>query len=177
MSLAGYPFYNFIFDTEDYPSNPSYIHRGPGGKGGSQAVAGNGSAQTRAQSAAASSSPSLPHVDLYDKPEQYELVASVPGLSTDQINIEFDTETRYLTISGEVADSSEGEDKQYLKWKERWHGEFSRSVKIPAKPRIKEEEIKAKINNGVLKIVIPKETEQPQKKEKRKITISNEETA
>lgn len=114
-----------------------------------------------------------PQIDLYDKPEQYEVIASVPGISIENLHIDFDPETRVLSVSGEDSGSTE-EEKQYLKYQERWTGKFERSITIPKEPRVVEDDINASVNNGVLKIAIPKEPANKPKPEKKKIKVQLE---
>lgn len=78
-----------------------------------------------------------------------------------------------MTISGEDSGSTE-EDKQYLKYQERWTGKFERSVTIPKEPKVLEDDITASVNNGVLKVTIPKEPANKPKPEKRKIKVQLE---
>lgn len=115
-----------------------------------------------------------PQIDLYDKPDHYEVVASVPGTTIDNLDIDFDPETRVLSIAGEQSDSASGEDdKKYIKWQERWSGKFQRSVTIPNEPKVLEDDIKATVNNGVLRITIPKEPPKESKSEKKKIKVTS----
>lgn len=153
------PFYDF-FDTFDSlcpqqrKRNEGQVLRTPGGSGRNWLDAS-------------------PQIDLYDKPERYEVVASVPGISIENLHINFDPETSVLSISGEDSGCTE-EDKQYLKYQERWSGKFERSISIPKEPRVLEDEINASINNGVLKITVPKKPANAQKPEKKKIKVQFE---
>ncbi|KAA8915936.1 hypothetical protein TRICI_001950 [Trichomonascus ciferrii] len=111
-----------------------------------------------------------PQIDLYDKPEGYEVVASVPGISGDKLKIDFDPNTRILSISGEDYGSIEA-DKEYLKYQERWSGTFQRSIAVPRQGKLFEEDITAALNNGILKVRIPKEAAEENKPEKKRIQV------
>lgn len=115
-----------------------------------------------------------PQIDLYDKPDRYEVVASVPGTKNDNLNIDFDPDSRLLTISGQAGDSSSSEqdnDGQYMRWQERWQGSFERSIRIPKETDIVEEDIGAKMKDGVLRVNIPKEAKPEKRNEKRRIKV------
>lgn len=185
MSFGGYynPFYNFFDTFTDFDDFFPHPHRaiegsngGKGKKDNQQQVSARpnvGGGQLRRGNNWFNMSP---QIDLYDKPDRYEVVASVPGTSIENLHIDFDPETRVLTISGEDSDSASGaDDKQYIKWQERWSGKFERSVSIPKEPRVVEDDIKASINNGVLRISVPKEEPKKSKPEKKKIKVDLEE--
>lgn len=117
-----------------------------------------------------------PAIDVYDTPENYIAVLSLAGATASDINIDFDSEEHALTISGVVPGSKnleQNEDlKQYLKINERALGTFERKVYVPSDPDIDEENIQAKMNNGVLKISVPKVAKPVP--EKRKIPVTEE---
>lgn len=119
-----------------------------------------------------------PAVDVYDTPENYIIVASLPGVSTSDVNIEFDPEEHILKLSGELAGAKSLEQneelKQYLKVNERTLGKFERQVYVPSDPEVNDENIQAKMNNGVLKVTLPK-VHKPVA-EKRKINVTTEES-
>lgn len=99
--------------------------------------------------------------DIKDEGNSYLLEADLPGFDKKDININIDGET--LTISAERHSEHEEKDKQdkYVRC-ERSYGSYSRSFDISA---IDEDEIKAKYENGVLKLTLPKkEVTQPETK-------------
>ncbi len=111
-----------------------------------------------------------PAIDVYNNDKHVEVHASIPGADPKNVNIEFDSNSNQLTISGETESSSE-EKKKDLTIKERRSGSFKRTVQLSKDIEIDEENIKAKYNNGVLELVIPKKAESVAPK--RKITIEN----
>ncbi|KAA8917408.1 hypothetical protein TRICI_000431 [Trichomonascus ciferrii] len=117
-----------------------------------------------------------PAIDVYDTPENYIAVLSLAGATASDVNVDFDSEERALTISGVISGSKNLEQndelKQYLKINERTLGKFERKVYVPSDPEIDEENIQAKINSGVLKITVPKVAKPVP--EKRKITVTEE---
>ncbi|KAA8905656.1 hypothetical protein TRICI_005262 [Trichomonascus ciferrii] len=168
------PFYDFFDAFDDlFAAHPRQraIEGSEKKKDGDKQVATKSNGQLRGFNNWFNASP---QIDLYDKPERYEVVASVPGTTIEKLDIDFDPETRVLSISGEDTDSASGEDEQkYLKWQERWSGKFQRSVTLPREPKVLEDDIKANVNNGVLRITIPKEPVKESKSEKKKIKVTS----
>ncbi|KAA8899743.1 hypothetical protein TRICI_006308 [Trichomonascus ciferrii] len=160
------PFYDFFDTFDNFFPQRAVSGKKSNGNGGQQ-VTRSGGGQLRNWFNAS------PQIDLYDKPEAYEVVASVPGISIENLHIDFDPETRVLTLSGEDSGATE-EDQQYLKYQERWSGKFERSLTIPKEPRVLEDNINASVNNGVLKVTLPKEPADKPKPEKKKIKVQLE---
>ncbi len=84
---------------------------------------------------------------------EYTLTALLPGLSTDEINIQFNNGT--LSIDGEYQEIRD-EKSEYL-FSEMPAGKFSRSVEI--NDPIVSEKISAGMKDGVLTIHLPKAEE------------------
>ena len=94
-------------------------------------------------------------VDAYSTPEEVVIMASVPGVNPENVEITFDNDV--LTIRGEFAGQLENVEYQL---NERRHGRFSRSLSFTTP--INAEAIEATFENGVLTIVAPKaETVKP----------------
>ncbi|KAE9401281.1 small heat shock protein [Gymnopus androsaceus JB14] len=94
-----------------------------------------------------------PRMDLHEDQSKNTVTATfeLPGLKKEDVQI--DLNNGQLTISGESKISSEHEQEGYL-IRERGFGKVSRTLKLPQ--GIKEEEIKASMENGVLTITFPK---------------------
>jgi HSP20 family protein len=95
-----------------------------------------------------------PSVDVSETKEAYEVKAEVPGIRKEDIHISF--EGGLLTLKGEKKQENEEKDKNFHKL-ERVYGRFERSFRLP--DGIKADGIKAKYDNGVLTIGIPKAEE------------------
>ena len=94
-----------------------------------------------------------------------ELMA--PGMKKEDFNIELDNDL--LTISTEVkAEKTEGEDGKFTR-KEFSFSSFKRSFTLPE--TVKDDEINASYESGILKITLPKK-EEALPKAKRLIDIS-----
>ena len=91
-----------------------------------------------------------PRVDLHETPDEYVLTAELPGLSTADIDVQF--EDGRLILSGERRES-EAACEQYHRV-ERGHGRFSRSFQLPHP--IESPAITADIHDGVLTVRCPK---------------------
>lgn len=90
--------------------------------------------------------------DVKETETAYTLDIEVPGLKKEDLNIEI--EDGYLTVSGETSSNKESKDEEesYV-FQERSYGSYSRSYYVGD---IKENEIKASLQDGILKITLPK---------------------
>lgn len=86
--------------------------------------------------------------DIINNDDGYELFIDMPGVDKKNINLDFDNE--YLTVS--VKNSEESNDVKYLR-KERVSHSYSRSYYLADSDG---DNIKAKLNDGVLVITIGK---------------------
>ncbi len=95
-----------------------------------------------------------PSVDVVETAEGYEVKAEVPGIRKEDIRISF--ENGLLTLKGEKKQESEEKHKNTYRV-ERAFGRFERTFRLP--DGIKSDAIKARYDNGVLTVVIPKAEE------------------
>ena len=93
----------------------------------------------------------LMKTDIIEKKDKYLLNIDLPGFSKD--NIKLSLENGYLNISAKVENEVNEEEDRFVH-QERFFGECSRSFYLG--DDIKEEDIDAKFENGILKINIPK---------------------
>ena len=91
--------------------------------------------------------------DVKEHEDGYEVDIDLPGFKKDELNL--DLTDGYLTISASKGLDKDEEDKKgkYIR-KERYAGSMSRSFYVG--DGITEEDIKAKYENGILKLSIPK---------------------
>ena len=94
--------------------------------------------------------------DVKEKDNGYEVAIDLPGFKKDEITAEL--KDGYLTVSAAKGLDKDEEDKKgkYIR-KERYAGALSRTFYLGEE--IREEEIKAKFENGILSVSIPKEEE------------------
>ena len=91
--------------------------------------------------------------DVKEHENGYEVDIDLPGFKKDELNL--DLTDGYLSISASKGLDKDEEDKKgkYIR-KERYAGSMSRSFYVG--DGITEEDIKAKYENGILKLSIPK---------------------
>ena len=105
--------------------------------------------------------------DIQEKDNNYVLDMDLPGYEKEDIKAQL--KDGYLTITAQKNTSNDEKDEEgnYIR-RERYFGKCSRSFYVG--DNIKEEDIKANFNNGILELTFPKEV--PQKEEEMKyITI------
>ena len=111
----------------------------------------------------------LMKTDVKELDGAYEIDMSLPGV--DKKDIKAELKDGYLTINASTSKDSEDKDEnnRYIR-RERYYGSCSRSFYVGEE--VTQEEIKAKYENGVLRLVVPKkEAKQPEIKENNYITI------
>ncbi len=103
-----------------------------------------------------SKSPDIMKTDIKETENAYEIGIDLPGYAKDDIHAEL--KDGYLVISAEKETNTDEskEDGSYIH-RERYYGSCSRSYYVGNK--MKEEDIKAKFENGVLTIDLPKKNE------------------
>ena len=113
-------------------------------------------------------SPTLMRTDIKETDGGYELTIDLPGFKKDDVQAEL--KDGYLTINAQTQGESEDKDEQgtYVR-KERFSGKCSRTFYVG--DDVEEDDIKAKFEDGVLKIAVPKKQEQPKLEEKKTIAI------
>ena len=91
--------------------------------------------------------------DVKETDTGYEVDIDLPGFKKDEINAQLDN--GYLTISAAKGLDKDEKDKKgkYIR-KERYAGSMSRSFYVGE--GVTEEDIKAKYEDGILRLVVPK---------------------
>ena len=92
-----------------------------------------------------------PSVDINESDDAFMISADLPGIEKSDIEVKVEENTLILTANRYIDKLDNNEKFHY---NERRFGTFSRSFKLPK--TVKEEKITAKLDNGVLSIVIPK---------------------
>ncbi len=111
---------------------------------------------------------SLPAVNVSETEDGFRVDVAAPGMSKDSFNI--DIENKILTISAESKQESEDKDEEsgYHR-REFSYSNFQRQFTLP--DNIKDEEISANYEDGVLKIQLPKVPQEEAQSKKRSIEI------
>lgn len=98
--------------------------------------------------------------DIMDDGKNYVIEAELPGFSKDDISVEI--RDNRLTISAKKDEIKDEKNNNFIR-KERHVGEVTRSFWID---NVKEDQITATYQNGILKLVLPKENEDSPKARK-----------
>ncbi len=88
--------------------------------------------------------------DVKENEREYILTAEMPGFDKSEIDIEVNNDV--LTIKGKRDEHYSEEREGYLR-KERNYGSFKRSFRLD---NIKDDNITASYENGILKLILPK---------------------
>ena len=100
-----------------------------------------------------------PRIDISETDGEYKIEAELPGINQKEIDVKIDN--NILTIKGKKEDVKEEKEKNYH-LRERYYGAFQRSISLPN--NIEPEKIKARFENGVLNISVPKSDKRTPKK-------------
>jgi HSP20 family protein len=97
----------------------------------------------------------LPSINIKEDKEQFEVEMAAPGLEKDDFKINLDNNV--LTISSEKKIENETKSEEKFTRREFSYQSFCRSFTLPR--YVESEDIKAKYENGILKVTIPKKEE------------------
>lgn len=98
-----------------------------------------------------------PELDLFDTVEAYILHMSLPGAKKPDLSITYSAARNSVTVSGVVTRPDVDEEMMdALALDERKIGAFEREVKLEEGVKVDEEGISAKLEDGVLRVVVPK---------------------
>jgi HSP20 family protein len=92
-------------------------------------------------------------VDFHADENEFVLTAEIAGINPEDLQIEIKDDI--LTVKGEAKSETNG-DGEYL-LREIFHGDFSRSLRLPEPVEI--DKVEAKMENGLLVIRLPKAEE------------------
>ena len=108
------------------------------------------------------------NTDIKEMKDRYELEIELPGCTKENIKAEINN--GYLVVSASHNENKDEKDEEgrYIR-KERYTGQCMRSFYVGN--HINEEDIKAKFENGILKLEVPKKEAQPKIEEKKYIQI------
>ncbi len=93
----------------------------------------------------------FPLVNLTEDKDNYYVRAELPGVKGDELDIQ--VTGRNLAITGERKIAAEEEGARYHR-REREAGTFSRMIALPGE--VNTDKVEAKLENGILNIVVPK---------------------
>jgi HSP20 family protein len=110
----------------------------------------------------------MPAVDVWETDDELVYAFDLPGISEDEISVEYDEGA--LTVSGRRERAEQTEGDRFYRYERRF-GSFSRTVGLPQS--VDESTIRADYRNGVLEIHVPK----PEAPKPRRIQIGSGDTA
>jgi HSP20 family protein len=90
-----------------------------------------------------------PLVDLEETDDAYVIEAELPGVKREDLNVEL--VGNELSITGEI---KEPERKGIVRRQSRRTGRFAYRLSLPS--HLEQERVEAKLDNGVLKVTVPK---------------------
>jgi HSP20 family protein len=93
----------------------------------------------------------VPVVDIQETEEAYRLIAELPGLTKEDINITL--ENNVLRLSGDRKFEKDVKKESYHRI-ERSYGTFTRSFALPQ--QVSSDKVEAAFKDGVLTITVPK---------------------
>ncbi|MBR6934997.1 MAG: Hsp20/alpha crystallin family protein [Clostridia bacterium] len=98
----------------------------------------------------------------------YELEIDVPGIDKENISVQL--ENGYVTVTAKTEKKNdEGKENGHYIRRERFYGTYSRSFYVGED--VNEEDVKAKYENGTLKLFVPDKEKQPKDETKKIISI------
>ena len=106
--------------------------------------------------------------DVRETDTSYEVDIDLPGFKKEEISAQL--ENGYLTVSASKGLNKDEKDKEgkYIR-QERYAGAMSRSFYVG--DEVKQEDVKAKYEDGILKLTIPKKDAKPEVETKKHISI------
>lgn len=95
----------------------------------------------------------VPAVNIAENDKQYELEFSLAGYDKENLKINLEQDTLTVSAKVETETNEEGKDKKYTR-REYRSKSFSRSFYLPE--QVKDKDVQASFENGILKLVLPK---------------------
>ena len=106
--------------------------------------------------------------DVKESDAGYELHIELPGYKKEDVKAELKEGTLTISASTNTENSEKDENGKYIR-RERFCGNCSRSFYVG--DAVEQQDIKAKFEDGILKIFVPKKEAKPAVEEKKYITI------
>ncbi len=104
-----------------------------------------------------------PEMDVYETDNEVVAELSVPDIDPNNINVSVEGDV--LKVNGEFEEKDEEGEEGKSYWKrEIRKGSFSRAVRLPA--RVDDDKAEAVYEKGVLKVTLPKATQEEGKSKK-----------
>lgn len=111
----------------------------------------------------------LMKTDIKESEERFTVEMDLPGFCREDISAELKDGYLTVTATAKKAEENTSDKKEKYVQKERFHATCNRSFYVG--DNMKQEDIKAKFENGVLTLQVPKKEEIPEEQTKKFITI------
>ena len=111
----------------------------------------------------------LMKTDIKESEEGFTVEMDLPGFCREDISAELKDGYLTVTATAKKAEENTSDKKEKYVQKERFHAPCNRSFYVG--DNMKQEDIKAKFENGVLTLQVPKKEEIPEEQTKKFITI------
>lgn len=112
--------------------------------------------------------PAVMRTDVREHEKGYELDIDLPGYKKEDVQAELKDGYLTITAANQSKDEQKDENGKYIR-RERYYGTCSRNFYVGED--IEQEDIKAKFEDGILKISVPKKEAKPKVEEKKFISI------
>ncbi len=93
--------------------------------------------------------------DVQERDGNYEVDIDLPGFKKDEVNIRLENGYLTVTASKGLDKDEKGDEKSGYIRRERWSGSCSRSFYVG--DGVKSEDVKARMEDGILHLTLPKE--------------------
>ncbi|KAF2466317.1 HSP20-like chaperone [Lindgomyces ingoldianus] len=104
----------------------------------------------------------VPDADIFSTPSEFVIHISLPGAKKEDVGVNWDAEKSELSIAGVIYRPGDEEFLKTLEMGERRVGPFERKVRLGTRAnpaQVDEEGITAKLEDGVLRVEVPKRFE------------------
>ena len=109
-----------------------------------------------------------PSINVIETANEYDMEMAVPGLTKEDLNVQIDENCLNISMEKKNETEEKCEKKNYLR-REFSRQQFFRSFELPE--NVDKEKITAKVEHGILKIVLPKMSHAEHKQKPKEITV------
>lgn len=111
----------------------------------------------------------MPKMNVTESDKEYELELCVPGLAKEDLSLTVNSENNLVIEMLHKEEQEEKNEKNYLR-REFKRMQFKQMLSLPE--NVKKEQIRAKVENGILYVTLPKFTEEEKQALSQRIEIA-----
>lgn len=111
-----------------------------------------------------------PQMNIIENQDEFKIEMSVPGLTKEDLTLNIDSENNLVIEMVKKSNTEENNKKQQYLRREFTTAHFKEMLALPES--VKADEIKAKVENGVLEVTLPKIKPEEKKKLTKTIEIA-----